>query len=340
MADLPAYELAALCDLNAETARNVSEQTGGPPVYTDFGSMLAEVHPDVVAIATPTASHAKLTARAVEAGARGVYCEKPMATCLADARAMAAACTQGGTALAVNHQRRMDTPFRSMRRLIEGGAIGELQLIRGTCGGDILSDGTHTIDTILHLAGDSEARWVLGQVYRDAPDPVEARGEGYDTSGGWRYGHPVETGAMATFELESGIRGELLTGELRFPGRGYQDIEAFGTEGRLWRPGDRGGPAPLIQDHRAGGWRKVPLEGGVDPELPSSAIADAYSAFALTITEGAGHPLSGANALRGFEIVMAVYESARLRTRVELPLAQGRFPLEVMLDGDRTPPAA
>ena len=334
MADLAAYELTAVCDLDGETARRVAEQTGGPAVYTDFDTMLKEVRPEVVGIATPSASHAELTGQAVEAGAIGVYCEKPMATCLADARAMVALCRQNGAALAINHQRRMSAPFCTMRRLIEDGAIGEVALIRGACAGDILSDGTHTVDAIFHLAGDIDVKWVLGQVYREAPDPQAERSKGYPVSGGWRYGHPVETGAMATFEFENGIRGELLTGEVRFPGRGYQDIEVFGTKGRLWRPGDKGDPVPLIQDDRSGGWREVPMADASGSEVSSNAISNAYDAFAHTVRGGAYHPLCGNNALREFEVVMGIYESARLRAKVELPLAQPRFPLEMMIDAE------
>ena len=333
MADLAAYELVAVCDLDRETAQRVAEQTGGPSVYTDFDSMLKEVRPEVVGIATPSASHAMLTIQAVEAGVKGVYCEKPMATCLADARAMVAVCRQNGAALVINHQRRMSAPFCMMRYLIAEGAVGEVVLIRGTCGGDILSDGTHTVDTIFHLAGDIEVKWVLGQVYRETPNPETERSEGYQVSGGWRYGHPVETGAMATFEFENGIRGEMLTGEVRFPGRGYQDIEVFGTRGRLWRPGDKGDPELLIQDDRSGGWREVPMADASGPDA-SSAIPDAYGAFAHTVCEGAYHPLCGDNALRGFGVVMGVYESARLRTKVGLPLTQPRFPLEMMVGTD------
>ena len=40
----------------------------------------------------------------------------------------------------------------------------------------------------------------------------------------------------------------------------------------------------------------------------------------------------GESALKGHEIVMAIYESARTRSRIELPLKQDAFPLQVMVD--------
>ncbi|MGD2175341.1 MAG: hypothetical protein PVJ27_08055, partial [Candidatus Brocadiaceae bacterium] len=109
----------------------------------------------------------------------------------------------------------------------------------------------------------------------------------------------------------------------------YQDYEIFGTEGRLRRKGDRADPPVLIQDSRAGGWRPVEVESQED------AMTAGYRAFARMIREGSDHPLSGQSALRDLELVMALYESARTRQRIELPLRQDAFPLELMLaDGE------
>jgi predicted dehydrogenase len=330
LADVQDYQLVAVCDLEEDTARQAAAQTGAPGVFADYATMLAEVEPDVVAIATPTSSHAALTIEAAEAGARGVCCEKPMATNLGDARRMVEACREKGVALAVNHQRRMSEVYGTMRRLIEEGALGEVYLLRGSCAGDLLSDGTHAIDSFLHLVDDADAQWVFGQVHREAPDPSQDRGMGYHASGGWRYGHLVETGAMATFEFASGVRAELLTGDMRLPGRGYQDIEVSGAAGRLWRPGDQGDPPLWLWNGDTSGWRPVPVEDAAGRR----SIADSYRALARTIRDGAPHPLGAENALRGFEIVMAVYESARLREKIVLPLRQDRFPLELVSEAD------
>ena len=141
MASLEEYELVAVCDIRKEVAEAIADELGCE-VYTDYDAMLAEVRPDVVAIATPTYLHAEMAFKAIEAGVRGIYCEKPMATNLADARKMVELCRERGIALAVNHQRRLSAVHYKMRRLLEEGAIGEVYLIRGSCGGDVMSDGT------------------------------------------------------------------------------------------------------------------------------------------------------------------------------------------------------
>jgi UDP-N-acetyl-2-amino-2-deoxyglucuronate dehydrogenase len=282
----------------------------------------------VVIVATNTATHAALTIAAAEAGVRGVYCEKPMATNLADGQAMVAACRRSGTALAVNHQRRTLPVFLAMRRLIEQGVIGQVELIRGSCAGDLLSDGTHLVDTIRHLAGDAAVVWVFGQVYRAPVNPDEPRSDGFNVSGGWRYGHPVETGSLALLEFATGLRAEIHTGTMQIKGRGYQDYEVFGSAGRLHRAADWANPPLLIQTDASAGWRPVPVELHDADETKLWT----YRQFARMVHEGADHPLAGESALADLELVLAIYESARRRDKIELPLQQPRFPLELLIE--------
>ncbi len=339
MAGLDEYELTAACDLDEARAREFAEEFDIPNVCTDIDEMMSTLKPDVVSIATAADSHAALTIRAAAGKPRAICTEKPMAVNLGEARRMVEACGEAGAVLVINHQRRMGADFLEMRRLIEPGAIGDVSLLRGLNAGAFLSDGTHTIDCIRWLMGDADVKWVLGQVYRDAPDESEEKSGGYTASGGWRYGHPIETGAFAVFEFESGVRAEILCGRLMMPPRVYQDHEVFGDKGRLWRRGDSADPAILIQDNTAGGWRDASGIGAgeVAPEsqAPRNAMTASYQAMARSVHEGTPHPMSGESALAGFEVLMAVYESARLNKRIELPLQQDEFPLKLMIDEGR-----
>ncbi|HEY0867050.1 MAG TPA: Gfo/Idh/MocA family oxidoreductase [Fimbriimonas sp.] len=321
IASLPAYELVSICDLNEPLAREVSAELECA-FDGDLSKALAKRCPDVVVVATPSASHAQIVFQAVAAGVRGIYCEKPMAVHLGDARRMVDICEREDVALAVNHQRRMLPVFRTMKRLIDEGAIGEVEWIRACCAGDVLSDGTHTVDSLRFLAG-SEAEWVNASIYRSRKDPQEPKGMGFDASGGWRFGHPVEDGAHAAIQFANGIRAEMLTGTLFPKNRFYQDFEVFGSKGRLWRKSDGQSPQLQINDG-VRGWVEVPL-----------ADADhnqKFRLFASTIHEGTSHPLDGREGLKDMELVTAIYESARLRDRVSLPATQERFPLELMIE--------
>lgn len=334
MAALPDhYKVVALCDLNAQLADETAAKHEGSKAYTDYTTMLAEAKPDVVVVATNNVSHAPLTIEAARAGVRGVYCEKPMAESYGNAKAMVEECAKAGTKLAVNHQRRCMPVFRTLRKLIEAGAIGTPELILCSNAGDVLSDGTHFIDTARHLAGDVDVKWVLGQVYRRPPKPEEPRAMGFQTSGGWRYGHPVETGAIGIFQFASGLRAEVHSGEMMMPGKKwYQYYEILGSDGRIIRAMDNADPALVIQD-KNGGWRPVEIE-KEDPAMQDHAwtMQWIFRRFADMIHEGCDHPLSGDNALKDQEVVMAIYESARLQQRLDLPLQQDDFPLPLMME--------
>ena len=330
MRDSGEFEMVAACDVDLEKARAIS-----PNAFGDVQEMMSAARPDVVCIATAGVTHAELTVRVAAARPqrtvrpRGICCEKPMAVDLGEARRMVDACRENNVALIVNHQRRLSAPLRAMRRLIEEGAVGDVYLIRASCPGDVLGDGTHAVDSVRWLAGDADVRWVLGQVYRDGPDESQPRSMTTKPSGGYRYGYPIETGAVGVFEFTSGVRAELYCGAVRLPGRAYQDYEVFGTKGRLWRAGDSAEPPLVIQDGADGGWRPVNVGaagGQFDP------MVESYRLLARTIREFAPHPLSGDSALKGHEVLMAIHESARTNARIELPLKQGEFPLQLMID--------
>jgi UDP-N-acetyl-2-amino-2-deoxyglucuronate dehydrogenase len=344
IASLEEYDLVAVCDIVRDAAAACAGDNGIDAIYTNYAEMLAQVKPDVVAVATPTNLHPEHTLQALDAGAKGICSEKPMAVCMGDARSMVEKCKSAGVPLVINHQRRLGYEMVYARQLIQEGTLGEIRMIRGECAGDILSDGTHLIDSIMWLAGDEGAEWVLGQIHRDLPkESPPGRTPGH------RYGHTIETGAMAVIRLKNGLRAEIVCGDLRTEGLAYQDYQVIGSKGILWRCGDRAAENLFICDDKGGGWIPGLDNGTYKPisapdgksgmwrpvEIPVprvNPIAESYRLLAASIREGAPHPLSGENALVGFEMLMAIFESARLHKRIRLPLEQDRYPLDIMIE--------
>jgi len=355
---LDEFDFVAACDRDEEQLAKITEEFGVKG-YTDFAAMMEREKPETVSICTPNNSHAPLTIQAAGMGVKGVYCEKPMATNYADARRMVEACRDAGIPLVINHQRRLGSDLVEAKRLIDAGAIGDVLLVRGNNAGDILSDGTHAIDSMQWMTGDQSAKWVFGQIHRtELHQTSKEAGTGTGDEGrhkgvapGFRYGHVIETGGMGVWQLADGIRVELFCGDLREEGRVYQDYEVIGTKGRIWRKDDRfvpenlfisdvdGGDLEITRDDghvmprsvEGGGrgrWRRVEL----DIEQRRDLKLDAYQLFAKMIhEEGVDHPMSGERALRGFEILMSIYESARTHRRIQPPLEQEQFPLELMV---------
>jgi predicted dehydrogenase len=324
-------ELCALCDVVEEEAKALSAETGGTPVYADLTKMLTEESPDIVTLSVPTSVHAALAVQAADAGVRGIYCEKPMASSLGEARKMLDAADRNGAVLLVNHQRRMRNDVGFMRRLADEGAVGEVQEVRASCAGDVLTDGTHAIDSLRFLTDDRPADWLIAQI-NHAPI-VEGRplGKGVVNVGGHRYRHgvPIESGAIASWQIADGPRAQLLTGDCRLD-KPYQYYEVIGSEGRIFRPADKGDHTLFMNGPRTGG-RTEPVEVPADGD----EISRSYNKLVDSLETGAPHPLDGHLGFAALEIIMAVYESARLGATVSFPLAQKDYPMALMVESAR-----
>ena len=74
--ELPGVEVSSVCDLSPATAEAAAERFHVPTWFTDSGTMLESIRPDVVHVTTPPTSHFLLAKAALEAGAH-VIVEKP-----------------------------------------------------------------------------------------------------------------------------------------------------------------------------------------------------------------------------------------------------------------------
>ena len=112
-------EVVAGCDLSAEISLTFKEkwkdQWPNIALYDDHNKMFEVEKPNIVTIATPDNRHADLVVAAANAGARGVFCEKPLATTLDDADRMITACEKNGTILSVDHTRRFNPLWRHLK---------------------------------------------------------------------------------------------------------------------------------------------------------------------------------------------------------------------------------
>src|SRR5207244_5993197 len=114
---------------SAERARSFAEDLAVPRWYDTLASPLADPEIDAVYVSTTNELHGQVTIAAARAG-KHVLCEKPLATTLDDAHAMATACREAGVVLATNHHLRNAPTHRAIRVLIEEGAVGEVLAVR------------------------------------------------------------------------------------------------------------------------------------------------------------------------------------------------------------------
>ncbi len=159
------FDLCAVADPDRKRLAEAQERYG-VQVYTDFRQMLAQAHPELVVIATPTVFHEEQAIAAMEAGA-DVLLEKPMAMDAAEASRIAEVKERTGRKLVVYQPRRFSEEILAAGALMASGKLGDIYQIRvSRCtytrrddwqalrqfGGGILSNyGAHYIDVMVSL---------------------------------------------------------------------------------------------------------------------------------------------------------------------------------------------
>ena len=119
--------LAALYDVSSAALRQVGECYPQATACPDLAAFFAAI--DAVYVASPNHAHRSLVEAAAAANVP-VLCEKPMATTLADARAMVAACERAGVPYATAFDQRFHPAHQHMASLVQGGALGTVTAVR------------------------------------------------------------------------------------------------------------------------------------------------------------------------------------------------------------------
>jgi predicted dehydrogenase len=105
----------------------------GIEVFSSLDKMLERSEANLVVIATPHHTHARLACRALRAG-RHVLCEKPMALTTAECNAMMAAARKASRVLAVYHNRHWDRHIVNAVAHVRSGLIGKIVRIEARVG--------------------------------------------------------------------------------------------------------------------------------------------------------------------------------------------------------------
>jgi len=209
VAAIPGLELVAGCDISAATRSTFQERWEprfpGLKVYEDYREMLQAERPELVAVVTPDHLHRGVVEAAIEAGVRGIFCEKPIATSLEDADAIVAAVRAAGVTMNVNYTRRWFPEFVEARRIVRSGEIGRLSQIVVQMGGPrsmLFRNHTHAIDLTNFLA-DSEPLWVWSELEPGYDD------YGIDYAGDGGNDPATEPGANYYIVYANGVRAYL-----------------------------------------------------------------------------------------------------------------------------------
>lgn len=292
---VPETELAAVFDAGAETraAFVTCWSAGHSPIaaYDDFGSMLHSERPDLICIATRQTMHADQVEQAAVAGVRGILCEKPLATSLAEVDRILAACRHANVPLAFGLDRRWTRRYRWARQLVADNAIGRVTGVIAYGVQNLINHGCHWYDVALSLAGDPDVAWVSGLVNDVTREPLESP-------------RRLDPAGRAQIGLANGVT-VYVTPE-GAPGLAF---EVLGDQGRLLLLNDARDAFLWQAERSAGPLRLVPVHVPETPEqweAGPAAVADLVAA----VQNGGATACDVNEARRASEIGFAVHASS------------------------------
>lgn len=165
----PETQLRYVVDAYEEPATRLTNSYGGTVTTVETALGDSEVH--AVIIASPTDTHAPLIEKSARAG-KAIFCEKPIDLSAQRTRECLDVVTETGVTCLVGFNRRYDPSFEHMKRHIDDGQLGEVEMVTITSRDPapppaeyVQSSGGLFRDMMIHDL--DMARWLLGE------EPVE-----------------------------------------------------------------------------------------------------------------------------------------------------------------------
>ncbi len=262
---------------------------------------------EAVVIASTNADHRRYTEAAAAKGVH-VLSEKPLATTLADGRAMIEACRRAGVQLGTAFPVRSSMAVIALKDAIASGVLGRVRAVRATNPGQYpgrwfgdkkRAGGGAVMDHTVHAA--DAIRWLLGD------DFVRVQAE----LGSFIYGLDVEDCGVLTCELAGGAFASIDCSWSRpqtFPTWGGVTLHVVGEQATVDIDVFR--QALTHYDDVTGRARLV----GWGDDLTARMVAG----FVDAILAGRPVPIDGEDGLRALEVALAAYRSAEARRPVAI----------------------
>jgi predicted dehydrogenase len=344
--DVPNVDVVAVADDNEAGRAAAAKRLKTRNAYADYRQMLRKERPQIVSVAPRYLDcHRDMVVACAAAGA-SVLLEKPLCRTLAEADEMVAACERHHVKLAIAHQTRHSPRLQRVRELLATGRLGEVLELRGRGkedarggGQDLMVLGTHIMDLMRLLVGD--ARWCYARVGVAGKQRVAPVAKADVREGAEGMGPVAGNHITALYGFDRRAVGHFSTCADP-PGRGARfGLTVHGTRGVLQLTT---GSLPAVYFLPDPGWfpgrsrvawQEVTSAGLGKPETLKDTSLHAGNVWvARDLIEAVerdrqpkGSVYDGRAAL---EMILAVYESHRLRGPADLPLKNRRHPLTMI----------
>jgi predicted dehydrogenase len=335
-------EIVAVADEDDRGRAAAARRLGVKNVYADYRQMLDKERPQIVSVADRWLDlHRDMVVACARAGA-SVFLEKPMARTLEEADEMVHSCEKHHVKLAIAHQTRYSPRLKVIRDLIGDGKLGDVLELhargkedsRGG-GQDLMVLGTHLFDLMRLLIGD--ARWCHARVWQNGKPATKAD----VAEGGEGMGPVLGDWINATYGFDKGVEATFGSAKNRTGKATRYGLEIRGSKG-IVRLTTGSLPAAYFLDdpswfpgHSGAKWQEITSAGLGKPEpLKDGGLGQANVWIVkdlIDAIEKDRQPLGGMyDGRAALEMILAVYESHRLKETAELPLKNRKHPLTML----------
>ncbi len=242
--DLPSrLRLVKIADASNELAEKAANELGFDDYTGNWKDLISDPEIDVINITSPNSFHKEMAIAAIQAG-KHVYCEKPLATSVEDAKEMRDAAEFAGIKTQVGFNYICNPMLRKARQMILSGELGYIRGFRGVhaedymaaddslftwrhdpLGGGALADlGSHVIATAEYLVGPIDK--VLGDCETVTKRRIDREGK--------EQAIEVDDVTRAFIRFKNGASGSIEANWMATGRKMQHDFEIFGSKGALF----------------------------------------------------------------------------------------------------------
>lgn len=309
------------CFSRSEAKRQeFAEEFGILNTATSYEELLANPDIEGVVITTPNDTHREVILQAIDAG-KPTYTDKPIASTMEDAVAIAAKVEESALPFAVGHSARRLSGHRQMKAWINDGRVGQVSMIesnfsnerglhltsndwrwykKGSPGGPLIQLGVHHADTLQCLLGPVKS--------------VAARMKRLYTSA------EIPDATMCILEFESGPLGYLGCG---WASPGLYTTNILGTKTNMfyeldfsyWHQSQSADKYSTLQFSEGSGRDDIDLP-------PTDMFREQLEEFGLATRGEAAIEVGSQEALRALAVVYAGLESAESRAGAAVDVSE------------------
>jgi predicted dehydrogenase len=305
------FEIVGVCDIDeARLAEAKAELGGTVEASKDAAALARSLKPDVFCFCTMPHMREQFIKIGIDAGAKLIAFEKPVADTSAAGMAVKKLIDASGVKAVVSHQHRYGPHYRKVAEIAKSGSLGSVHTIYASTPGWMMHMASHLIDYMREYSGWAEAEWVMAQ----------AAGEGKLGDN-----HPSPEYIAGFIHFANGVRGviELGAGAPNIP-----EVGKWWGRNRIRVMGD-GGFAEVLTN---GGWRAVTADGVQSGEGAMNYAHDTplyVQDMADWLDDDSKvHPCNFESAYKDLEIAAGLSRSVIDGGQVALPLTEGRNELE------------